>query len=123
MKTLFSSERYEIKIALIYLLVSACWIFFSNWFLNQLVTDPKFLAALQTYKGLGFVLVTTAVLFIFIRRDALKLRASRKRITQLLEAEKSKRNELEEEVEQLEVILQEAPSAICILEGPEHRYT
>jgi len=123
MKKIFSFERYEIKIAIIYFLVSAIWIFFSDRLANQMVTDPEILLTLQIYKGWGFVLVTTFVLYFFIRRDALKVRNSRKLIKELLEQEKSSLQQTEQEKEQLEEILLEAPSAICILKGPEHRYT
>jgi len=123
MKKLFSFERYEIKIALIYFLISFVWIFYSDRLVNSIIDDPEMLLTIQTYKGWGFVLVTTFVLYFFIRRDALKLRTSRKRIKELLEKEKSSLQKSEQEKQKLEEILLEAPSAICILQGPEHRFT
>ena len=123
MKKLFPLDRYEIKIALIYFLISFVWIFYSDRLINNLVDDQALLLSLQTYKGWAFVLVTTFVLYFFIRRDALKLRDSRKRIKELLREEKSSRQQTEQEKEKLEEILLEVPSAICILEGPEHQFT
>lgn len=119
MKKLFTFDIYEIKIALIYFLISFGWIFYSDRLINNVVDDPTLLLTSQTYKGWAFVLVTTFILYFFIRQGALKLRKSRKRIKELLQEEKSTR----QEKDKLEEIILEAPSAICILEGPQHQYT
>jgi two-component sensor histidine kinase len=123
MKKLFLFDRYEIKIAFIYFIVSVCWIFLSDRLVNRMVSDPELLLSLQTYKGWGFVLVTTFVLYFFINRYAAEVRSNRKRIKELLKEEKSSREQTEQEKEQLEEVLLEAPSAICILKGPKHRFT
>lgn len=123
MEKLFTFDRYEIKIALIYFLISFGWIFYSDRLISNFIDDPTLLLTLQTYKGWAFVLATTFILYFFIRQGALKLRESRKRIKKLLQEEKSTRQETEQEKNKLEEILLEAPSAICILEGPKHRYT
>ena len=48
-----------IRIAVAYGVVSVLWILFSDSFINLLTDDPDLLSTLQTYKGLGFILVTT----------------------------------------------------------------
>lgn len=88
-----------------------------------MIKNQQLFISLQTYKGWFFVLASTFILYFFLRRDALKLRDRRKRITELLEREKNNRKQAEEEKKELEEILLEAPSAICILEGPSHRFT
>jgi len=122
MANLLSFKNYEVKIALIYLFVSVCWIFFSDRLADLLITDREWLVAVQTYKGWGFVGVTTFVLYYFVSREAVQLRKSQERINQLLKKEKKKSENLEQDKEQLEEILLEVPSAICILEGPDHRF-
>ncbi|MES1999212.1 MAG: ATP-binding protein [Pseudomonadota bacterium] len=57
------------RIALIYLVFSAVWVFFSDRLLLMLVTDTLHLAEWQTIKGLAFVLITAGLIFWLLRRE------------------------------------------------------
>ena len=45
--------------AMIYAVLSACWILFSDRIAEALFRNPDTLSAFQTYKGLAFVAATT----------------------------------------------------------------
>jgi len=58
-----------LKVALIYALAGCLWILFSDQALLQLFPDPKTLIRMQTYKGWFFIIITSAVLYWYIRRQ------------------------------------------------------
>ena len=47
---------------------AALWIYFSDRALAALLDDPQLLVQVSVYKGLGFVLVTTVLLLLLLRR-------------------------------------------------------
>jgi len=55
-------------VTLSYAVFAALWIYFSDALLGQLVRDPAQLVALSVYKGLAFVAVTSALLWLLMRR-------------------------------------------------------
>ena len=58
-----------LKIALIYALAGCLWILFSDRALSELFSDPQTLTRMQTYKGWFFIIITSAVLYWYIRRQ------------------------------------------------------
>lgn len=56
-------------IAASYLLFAGAWIFFSDQAVEQFVSDPAVRERVQTWKGLLFVAVTAALLFLLVRRQ------------------------------------------------------
>lgn len=70
------SRRLALKVPLIYLLISGCWIYFSDALLGLLVAEPAQLQRLQTFKGWFFVLTTALLLYLLIRQHLRSLAAS-----------------------------------------------
>jgi PAS domain S-box-containing protein len=64
---------YTLKIVLIYTIVSALYILFSDHLLEALIHDIERLTKLQTYKGLGFVIITSVMLFFLVRSHMMSL--------------------------------------------------
>lgn len=60
--------RPQYKIVMVYVLVGAAWIFFSDKVVAQLFTDPRDLTMMQDIKGWLFILVTAILLFFLVRR-------------------------------------------------------
>lgn len=56
------------KIALVYLAFAVAWILLSDLVVRRLVPDADTISWLQTAKGLGFVVVSAAVIFVIARR-------------------------------------------------------
>ena len=56
------------RIALIYLALSAIWIFTSDQLLILLTQDHDQITSLQSYKGLFFVLVSAGLIFVLVRK-------------------------------------------------------
>ncbi|MFK2931431.1 HD-GYP domain-containing protein [Dyella agri] len=69
-----------LRIAGIYVLVAATWIWCSDRVLGVLVSDADLRMELQTLKGWFFVLVTGAMLFWLIRHDVRRLERSNRRL-------------------------------------------
>jgi PAS domain S-box-containing protein len=62
-----------LRVVTIYLLASVLWILFSDQVLSWFTQDPAWLTRLQSYKGAGFVLVTSIILYILLNREVKKL--------------------------------------------------
>jgi len=60
--------RPQYKIVLVYVLVGAGWIFFSDKLVASLFTDPRDLTVVQDIKGWLFILVTAILLFFLVKR-------------------------------------------------------
>jgi two-component system, cell cycle sensor histidine kinase and response regulator CckA len=77
------------RLGLIYGVCAALWIFFSDQALRRLVTDAQTGLILQTYKGWGFVVVTSIILFLVVRAQLRRwegdLRKSEQRYRELME--------------------------------------
>ncbi len=64
-----SIKPYQ-KITFIYFVVGVSWIFFSDRILTSLAGEStQILTTLQTYKGWFYVLLTSLLLFLLIRKD------------------------------------------------------
>ncbi|MCI0748494.1 MAG: sensor histidine kinase [Verrucomicrobia subdivision 3 bacterium] len=61
--------RRELTIVLAYVAGSSLWILLSDAVLDWMENDPTDSTALQTYKGLNFVLTTAVLLFFVLRRS------------------------------------------------------
>ncbi len=104
--------RVDLRIALIYAIFGGLWITLSDRLLAALVTDISVLSAIQTYKGWAFVLLSTLVISLLLRRE-LRLR----RITEgnLGESEKNYHalfNSMNEGYCVIEVIFDEQNTAV-----------
>lgn len=64
-----SSKLSSFKIVLLYAIVSAIYIYTSDYFLEKLVTNVEVLSKIQTFKGLGFILITSTLLYILVKRN------------------------------------------------------
>jgi two-component system, cell cycle sensor histidine kinase and response regulator CckA len=72
MRTSFkpAPDREITKIVAVYALFGSAWIYLSDAFLSWLVHDPGLIARFETYKGLLFILFTSALLYHLIGRFA-----------------------------------------------------
>ena len=64
-----SSESSSFKIVFIYAVVSAIYIYTSDYFLETFVSNVDLLTKFQTYKGIGFIIITGALLYILVKRN------------------------------------------------------
>jgi hypothetical protein len=92
------SSKHAIQITVIYLIVSASWIFFSDRLLEIVVSDNQNLMQLQTYKGWLFVLVTSILLFYLISRSASSIIESRDKTEKALKEKQTLLAELHHRV-------------------------
>ena len=69
-----------LRIAGVYVLVAAIWIWCSDRAVDVLVADAGLRMALQTFKGWIFVLATGVLLYWMIRRDVRRLQLGNRRL-------------------------------------------
>jgi PAS domain S-box-containing protein len=62
------SERPDIRIAVIYALAASAWILLSDSLMFLLFPDVMKVQTVGTLKGLGFVIVTSGILYLLLRR-------------------------------------------------------
>ena len=96
-----------LRIVLTYLIIAALWILFSDKFLSNLSLDLLTITKLQTYKGLFFITVTAAVLYVTIRN--LLVRLEEEKIEQL-----NIKNALQHSEERYRLLIETSPYAIGI---------
>jgi signal transduction histidine kinase len=60
---------FEYRIPLIYIVIGALWILFSDEFVLQLTDDPHRIQILSTYKGWFYVIVTGIMLYYHIQKE------------------------------------------------------
>ncbi|MEX2601920.1 MAG: histidine kinase dimerization/phosphoacceptor domain -containing protein [Balneolaceae bacterium] len=77
----------------------------------------------QTYKGLFFVSVTSLLLYVLIKSATSQMEERNRKIDALLKSEKVKSHKIGESMKRLQLVLVNAPSPICFLEGDDHTYT
>jgi len=66
-----------VRTVLPYAAFAALWIYVSDRVLAILVTDPALVTQLQTYKGLAFILATSALLCYLLNRQLASKNGSR----------------------------------------------
>lgn len=64
-----STTKPALWIALAYAAVAALWILFSGRILSFLLNDPRKYVVMETYKGLGFVTVTSILLYLGMKHQ------------------------------------------------------
>ena len=69
-----------LRIATVYVLVAAAWVWFSDQAVDTLVPDEDLRESLQTFKSWIFVLVTGTGLYWLIRRDVVRLEQTNRRL-------------------------------------------
>ncbi len=80
-------------VALQYAVFGVLWILLTDWLLVEIVPEPDRLALFQTFKGLVFIALSVAVIFLLVRREnrraefaAAELARQRQRLTSIIEA-------------------------------------
>lgn len=73
----------DFRISLVYLLFGGLWILLSDRLLAALVTDPNWITRLQTYKGWGFVGLSTLVIFLLLRNELRLHRISESKLQEM----------------------------------------
>lgn len=63
------SQTSSLKIVLMYAAISTVYIFSSDYLLKIIVQDVELLSNMQTYKGLGFILITSFFLYVLVKRN------------------------------------------------------
>jgi signal transduction histidine kinase len=66
--------RFEYKITALYILIGGLWISSSDMLLGYFVRDPELLTTLQTYKGWFYVLITSILFYMILKRHLVRLR-------------------------------------------------
>lgn len=97
-----------LKTAIIYGVAGSLWIILSDLFLDRIVPDQQTLTELQTYKGWFFVLVTTGILFLGLRKSILSLKRESDRRKRAEEELRELNLKLEERIRQRTIQLEES---------------
>jgi PAS domain S-box-containing protein len=102
-------SRYVFTIPAVYFLTAGAWILFSDMAVNSLFPDPGDMAAMQTYKGWFFVVATSILLHVLLRR----VEAGQREHVKSLDTAKT---ELTTAVDRLDAIVRASPQAMYVLD-------
>lgn len=86
MKFYFLSRSIARRIIAIYVLFGLLWILGSDYVVNHVVQDSQTLTLLQTFKGWGFVAITSLLLYRLLRQVERSLQESEDLLTILMES-------------------------------------
>ena len=75
-------HSFPTRLAALYASVSVIWIAGSDHAVNQIFFDPNTQAMVQTFKDWGFVLVTTALLYVLLRKELDRKSATERRLSE-----------------------------------------
>ncbi len=75
-----------LKITGIYLLIGALWILFSDKLAERITPDPAMLTTISIYKGWGFILVTSILLYWLIQRHTAEISEDEKKLRLVTDA-------------------------------------
>lgn len=81
-----SASRSALHTAAVYAVVAVGWILTSDWLLTLFGILPQTVLMLQTVKGLGFVTVTSILLFVLLRAELRRREESERRFSTLVES-------------------------------------
>ena len=81
-----STSLGSLRISGIYLLVGALWILFSDILVQSITRDPEMLTTISIYKGWGFIIVTSIMLYFLIQRHTAELRENEKTLRLVTDA-------------------------------------
>ncbi|MDF1614807.1 putative bifunctional diguanylate cyclase/phosphodiesterase [Desulfurivibrio dismutans] len=82
--------RYALRLAVIYAILGALWIFFSDRLLVTMALEPEVFTLLQTYKGWLYVLLTAVLIFLLILKAEYRFQSTE----QLFQQAESQRERL-----------------------------
>jgi two-component system cell cycle sensor histidine kinase/response regulator CckA len=94
-------RRAALRIALVYAVVGALWILFSDRALGWLVSDPERIIGIAMLKGMAFIAVTAVLVYLLVRGYVESLRVSHLRLE---ESERRYRNIVNSAAEGLMVL-------------------
>ena len=72
--------KEEFRVVLLYLIMGLAWIYFSDMLLGAAVSDRSQLSQLQTYKGIIYVLITSAVFYLLFKKYLNNLRRQKHKL-------------------------------------------
>ena len=73
-------RRAALKTAALYAIVACLWIYLSDMFLELFIQDPRQLTQAQTIKGALYVIVTSALLYLYLGHCLQSLRKQEDRL-------------------------------------------
>jgi len=85
LKSSMSAHRSAAQVALCFAAFAAVWIFGSDALLQALVADPRQAAAIQTVKGIAFVLATSGVIFFLVRQQMAEVLRANETLSESIE--------------------------------------
>lgn len=107
--------RFDVRIAIIYALSASVWIITSDTLVTSLVgNDSRLAEIINTFKGLGFVVVTTALLFLLLRRELLLRLVKESALESEIQSARNYHAELKNSEMRFRKAVEEAPLPILI---------
>lgn len=108
MRSIFN--RFDIRISLLYFLAASLWIIASDTLIVKLLANnPRLFESLNTFKGLGFVVVTTGLLYFLLRRELLLRLDKETALKSEIQRVRSYQTELENSEMRFRKAVEEAP--------------
>ncbi len=100
------SKNSSFRIVLIYAIISIVYVYASDYILKTIITDIHLISKVQTYKGIGFIIITASLLYIIVKKN---LDTITFYYQQLLEVQQSTEDKLESSHEEYMSLFNHSP--------------
>ena len=104
-------KRTAVKTVVFYALVACLWIYFSDMLLVLLIQDPHQLTQAQTIKGALYVIVTSALLYLYLSHC---LQTLRRREDELIAEQERAHQEVEDRFQQLNTLFNSMNAVVYV---------
>lgn len=101
-----NSKNSSFRIVFIYAIVSVGYIYTSDYILKRLINDIHLISRFQTFKGIGFILITATLLYILVKKN---LDTTTFYYQQLLDVQQSAEAKLESSHEEFMELFNHSP--------------
>jgi PAS domain S-box-containing protein len=113
------SQTSSLKVVLFYVLISTIYIYTSDYFLKILVKDIELLTSMQTYKGLGFIFITSLFLYILVKKN---LEVNSTYYHEILAAREVLDNQIKESQQEYLSLFNHSPLPVWIVDINTHQF-
>lgn len=101
------------KIVVLYALVSGFYIYTSDYFLKLFVSNITLLSNLQTYKGIGFIIITSLLLYVLVKNN---LQATTSYYQQINDVKRASNEQIKNKKEEYMALFNHSPLPMWIFD-------
>lgn len=114
-----SSKLSSFKIVVLYAIVSAVYIYTSDYILEWFTNDAELITKLQTYKGIGFIVITSILLYVLVKKN---LDITSSYYQEIIDLQQAKDNLLLKSQEEYMLLFNHSPLPMWLFDTESYKF-